>query len=136
MINSIKKDGTFNSDGQYKWIKLINSPLMWEPSWSCTKNYGKNFIFVEGLSVCLVERIVSIKQEQNNKRNLRRTWSVINIKWPYLKDFTLAYSLCCWSPRRIVPLPFWFSIDLSHGALRIRFDCALAILIQQQERTI
>jgi hypothetical protein len=24
-----------SSDGQKEWIKLINNPLMWEPSWSC-----------------------------------------------------------------------------------------------------
>ena len=79
---------------------MINRPLMWEPSWSCTRIWFMlKFYICWRLSMCLVERIVSIKQEQNNKILLRRTWSIVIIKWPYLKDFTLVYSLCCWSPR-------------------------------------
>lgn len=27
-----------SSDGQLWWIKLINKPLMWEPSWSCSNH--------------------------------------------------------------------------------------------------
>jgi hypothetical protein len=32
VMNSTRKEGILSSDGQKEWIKLINNPLMWEPS--------------------------------------------------------------------------------------------------------
>lgn len=39
-----------SSEGQLWWMKLINKPLMWEPSWSCDNNTGQ--IYCNKVIVC------------------------------------------------------------------------------------
>lgn len=45
-MNSSRKP-CFNSDGQLWWIKLINKPFMWDPSWSWIRTWKHEAILYQ-----------------------------------------------------------------------------------------
>lgn len=69
-MNSTRNDGILSNEGQNEWMKLINNPLIWDPSWSCgyKSQAGK---FLELITISRHQAGYEISTHRNLKGRLQ-----------------------------------------------------------------